>query len=78
MRRVAERSDCFVEQLLVKAEGPNDLQRRWSTPATAIRALGIALPNSDPRKDGAFMEPSGRNRWQPVANGRGAENGSNR
>src|ERR1700736_757880 len=22
-----------------------------------------------PAKDGAFMEPSGRNRWQPVANG---------
>src|SRR5437763_16463926 len=21
------------------------------------------------RRDGAFMEPSGRNRWQPIANG---------
>src|SRR5512133_970946 len=27
------------------------------------------LPIVDPRRtDGAFMEPSGRNRWQPVAN----------
>ena len=29
-------------------------------------------------RDGAFMEPSGRNRWQPVANGTRPENGSNR
>ena len=28
------------------------------------------LPSSDPGVEGgAFMEPSGRNRWQPVANG---------
>ena len=32
----------------------------------------------DPRRrDGAFMEPSGRNRWQPVANGTPSKNGSN-
>jgi hypothetical protein len=24
-------------------------------------------------RDGAFMEPSGRNRWQPVANGAAAK-----
>src|SRR6266498_1632119 len=28
--------------------------------------------------DGAFMEPSGRNRWQPVANGTRSKNRSNR
>jgi hypothetical protein len=30
------------------------------------------------RVDGAFMEPSGRNRWQPVANETVAKNGSSR
>jgi hypothetical protein len=32
------------------------------------------LPSSDwGRRDGAFMEPSGRNQWQPLANAIGIE-----
>ena len=44
-----------------------------------LRRLGerplTRLPHAGPARitDGAFMEPSGRNRWQPVANGAAAK-----
>ena len=43
-----------------------------------MRDVGIPLPIGDPgAEDGAFMEPSGRNRWQPVANGSDGKEGVN-
>jgi hypothetical protein len=47
------------------------LLRRVQHSTPHMRDVGIPLPIGDPgAEDGAFMEPSGRNRWQPVANGR--------
>ena len=37
----------------------------------------LACGHEPPRAHGAFMEPSGRNRWQPVANGRDGKEGVN-
>src|SRR5437870_4759941 len=40
---------------------------------------GSPLPTKDSGlRHGAFMEPSGRNRWQPVASGSPPKNGSNK
>jgi hypothetical protein len=46
------------------------LQRRAQHSTRTWRDARIPLAIGDPRRrDGAFMEPSGRNRWQPLANG---------
>src|SRR5207248_722842 len=48
-----------------------------STPSLQRRGRGRAAPRlvlpSWTTEDGAFMEQSGRNRWQPVANGTAAK-----
>ena len=46
------------------------LQRRAQHSTRTWQDARIPLAIGDTRRrDGAFMEPSGRNRWQPVANG---------
>jgi len=46
------------------------LQKRVQYSTPRMRDVGIPLPIGDPgAEDGAFMEPSGRNQWQPVARG---------
>jgi hypothetical protein len=43
------------------------LTRRW------LDARSPLAISDSRRMDGAFMEPSGRNQWQPVANGRASK-----
>jgi hypothetical protein len=55
---------------------------RWSRVLSGLECSQIRLLTTDLREeDGAFMEPSGRNQWQPVANARSlksAETSQNR
>jgi hypothetical protein len=41
--------------------------RRLKQPARSLKTLPIKTANAL-KRDGALMEPSGCNRWQPVAN----------
>src|SRR2546425_13116953 len=56
------------------------LQRRCQLPDRAnVGGGGSPVPTKDSgTRHGAFMEPSGRNRWQPVASGSPPKNGSNK
>jgi hypothetical protein len=68
---------------VLSPERPFDVSRTsHSTPSlhrtVTLRPVRALSPNppSHPRSgygDGAFMEPSGRNQWQPVANGRASQ-----
>jgi hypothetical protein len=49
------------------ARGPHQVSFRRAHPPPAPRLSPEATT-----EDGAFMEPSGRNRWQPMANGTAA------
>ena len=45
------------------------LRAKWSTTELGVLGDGNPVLTRDrAREDGAFMEPSGRNQWQPVAN----------
>jgi hypothetical protein len=72
--------DHLARQAVERRHGSHDplaergvlanLQRRAQHSTRTWRNTRIPLAIRDPRRrDGAFMEPSGRNRWQPVANG---------
>jgi hypothetical protein len=62
-------------------EGPAGRGSGYPRPESMRPGWTAVAPTSRPQRYGAFMEPSGRNRSQPLANGRAAqtaERGENR